>query len=73
MRIEDKGRLLAEQGKVRKELETSKRIHFKVEGTKEPHSVIFDKETNEWNCDCRWGSLKGRKCSHIIAAEKMKS
>lgn len=70
--VKMKGEVLFRDGKIKKELETDKRIHFKVEGKTEIHSVIFDKEKDSWFCDCRWGSLKGGTCSHIFAA-KLKS
>ena len=70
--VKMKGEVLFRDGKIEKELETDKRIHFKVEGETETHSVIFDKEKNSWFCDCRWGSLKNSTCSHIFAA-KLKS
>jgi len=67
--VRKKSYLLFKEGKVRKEVETDKRIHFRVEGETDTHSVIFDKEKNSWFCDCRWSSLKGSICSHILAAK----
>jgi len=64
--IGEKASSLFKQGKVSKELETEKRIHFKVL-SREIHSVIFDKEKNEWECDCRFFALKQKHCSHILA------
>jgi hypothetical protein len=66
-KIKEKAYLLLSRGKVTKELETEKRIHFKVL-SREAHSVIFDKEKNIWKCDCRFFALKQRACSHILAA-----
>lgn len=71
--IKEKGLQLFKTGKVKKEIETDKRIHFKVEGETEVHSVIFDKEKNRWECDCRYFALNRKKCSHIVAAELKKS
>jgi len=65
--IRKKGYLLFREGKVEKELETDKRIHFKVL-SKDIHSVIFDKEKNMWECDCKFSSLKEGICSHVYAA-----
>jgi len=65
--IRKKGNSLFEKGKVSKEIETGKRIHFKVL-SEETHSVIFDKEKNEWVCDCRFFALKQKTCSHIFAS-----
>lgn len=60
---------LFEEGKVVKEVETDKRIHFKVIGDTENHSVILDKEKNKYECDCRFSTLKRKECSHIIASK----
>ena len=68
-KIEKKGSELFKTGKVKKEVETDKRIHFKVQGETEVHSVIFDKEKNEFSCDCKYSTLKGKECSHILAAK----
>ena len=65
--IRKKGYFLFSKGKVIKELETDKRIHFKVL-SKDIHSVIFDKEKNIWQCDCKFSSLKEGICSHVYAA-----
>ncbi len=69
--IKEKAMLLLEQKKVKKEIETNKRIHFKVQGETEVHSVIFDKGRNYWECDCKFWSLKQKECSHIIACKLM--
>jgi len=62
--VKEKGALLLREGKVKKEIETDKRIHFKVQGETEEHSVIFDKAKGELICDCKWSSLKKGVCSH---------
>ena len=67
--IREKGSQLFKNGKVEKKVETDKRIHFKVVGETEEHSVIFDKEKDRWECDCRYFALNRKKCSHIIAGE----
>ena len=64
-----KGLLLLKEGRVKKDLETERRIYFKVLGESDSHIVIFDKERNKFSCDCKFFSLKQKKCSHIIAAE----
>jgi hypothetical protein len=63
--VKEKGALLFREGKMKKEIETDKRIHFKVEGETEEHSVIYDKASEELICDCKWSSLKKGVCSHI--------
>ncbi|MEM0481135.1 MAG: SWIM zinc finger family protein [Candidatus Aenigmatarchaeota archaeon] len=63
-----KARKLVREGKVRIDLENEVRIHFTV-FSKEIHYVIFDKIKNEFSCDCKWFSLKGKECSHILAAK----
>lgn len=61
-----KGYWMFKQGKVKKVMETSKRIYFKIDGERE-HSVIFDKTKKEYMCDCKFWSLKFKPCSHIYA------
>lgn len=70
--VRRKGYTLFKQGRVKKELETDKRIHFKVQGETEEYSVIFDKLKNEWFCDCRYASLHKGECSHVYAAKLKK-
>lgn len=65
--VKEKAYSLLNKNKVTKELETEKRIHFKVI-SRETHSVIFDKEKNTWECDCRFFALRQRGCSHILAS-----
>lgn len=69
MNIPEKGKKLFEEGKVVKEVDTQKRTHYKVIGETENHSVIFDKVKNKWSCDCRFGSLQKKECSHIVACK----
>lgn len=71
-RIKAKAEKLLQEGKVKKEVETAKRIHFSVVGTDENHSVIFDKTKNHWSCDCSYNSLKRKICSHIAASQILK-
>jgi hypothetical protein len=65
--VKEKALRLFKEKKVRKEVETEKRIHFKVEGETDVHSVIYDKQKNEWSCDCPFSTLKEKYCSHILA------
>lgn len=65
--IIQKGKILFETGKVKKEIDAEKRIYFTVEGESEKHSVIFEKGKKEWKCDCKYNSLHHRRCSHIFA------
>lgn len=65
--IIQKGKKLFKTGKVKKELETEKRIHFTVKGETETHYVIFEKGKKEWKCDCKFSSLHHKRCSHIFA------
>lgn len=69
VRKKAKGVKLYKLGRVRLLLETDKRIHFRVRGETEEHSVIFDKVKGEWSCDCKFFSLKEKECSHLIACE----
>ena len=63
-----KAKELVRSGKVKIDLETEKRIYFTVESN-EKHSVIYDKLGDNWECDCRYFSLKGKECSHILACK----
>jgi hypothetical protein len=63
-----KGFWLFKEGKVRKDIETSKRIYFVVSSDEE-HSVIFDKVKKSYTCDCEYFSLKFKDCSHIYAVK----
>jgi hypothetical protein len=67
--IKTKGYSLYNSKKVEKILETDKRIHFKVTGETENHSIIFDKQKNKWECDCRYSTLQRKECSHVIACK----
>jgi hypothetical protein len=71
-KIKAKAEMLVQDKKVKKDIETERRIHFFVQGTDEVHSVIFDKVKNDWTCDCSYSSLKSKVCSHIIACQTMK-
>lgn len=70
--IRKKAYLFFKKRKVRKEIETEKRIHFKVQGRTSTYSVIFDKEKNRWECDCLYSTLKNKECSHIAASKLLK-
>lgn len=67
--IKKKARKLFREGRVKKELETEKRIHFLVKGYTENHFVIFNKSKMEFSCDCPYFSLKEKNCSHIEAVK----
>jgi len=68
-KTERKGYWLFKQGKVKKDLETDKRIHFIIENEEKNHYVIFDKIKNRFSCDCEFFSLHQEACSHIIACQ----
>jgi hypothetical protein len=67
--VREKALRILKEGKVKKDIETDKRIHFQVQGETEVHSVIYDKIKNEWNCDCMYLTLREKTCSHILAAK----
>lgn len=69
--VKSKAENLLKEGKVKKEIETEKRIHFKVIGETETHSVIFEKEKGKWECDCAYSTLKEGICSHIVASKSL--
>jgi len=66
--VERKARRLFREGRVRLDFKSEKRIYFTVY-SREVHSVIFDKEKNEFKCDCKYFSVKQKECSHIIACK----
>jgi predicted nucleic acid-binding OB-fold protein len=66
--IEKKARKLFREERVRLDFESEKRIYFTVY-SRDVHSVIFDKEKNEFKCDCKYFSVKQRECSHIKACK----
>jgi hypothetical protein len=66
--IEKKARKLFREGRVRLDFESEKRIYFTVY-SRDVHSVIYDKEKNEFKCDCKYFSVKQRECSHIKACK----
>jgi hypothetical protein len=55
--------------KIRKDVETDKRIHFTILGDKENKQVMYDKSKDSWSCDCRYFALKMTDCSHITACK----
>jgi len=68
-KTERKGYWLYKEGKVKKDLETDKRIHFVVQSNEKEHFVIFDKLKEKFSCDCEFFSLHAKPCSHIIASK----
>jgi len=66
--IKEKGERLFKEGRVKKDFETEKRIHFTVISS-EKHFVIFDKIKNKWECDCKYFTLREKECSHIYACK----
>lgn len=56
------------ENRIKIDFESENKIYFTVE-TKEKHSVIYDKMTKKFICDCKYFSLKSRECSHILAAK----
>lgn len=67
--IREKGIRLFREGRVRKDIDTERRVYFVVQGETEKHSVIFDKTRGVWSCDCKFSSMKSRECSHIYACK----
>ncbi len=68
-KTERKGYWLFKEGRVHKEADTDKRIHFSIKGQNDEYSVIYDKIKRQWSCDCQFFSVKFEKCSHVIACE----
>ncbi|MFH0711152.1 MAG: SWIM zinc finger family protein [Candidatus Aenigmatarchaeota archaeon] len=69
--IEQKGLNIFKDGGVKKEVETDRRIHFKVIGETDTHSVIYDKKSKKFSCDCKYSSLDKGICSHVVAAKML--
>jgi len=67
--VREKGIRMFREDRVKKEMDSEKRVYFTVEGETEKHSVIFDKTRGQWSCDCKFNSMKGRECSHIYACK----
>lgn len=70
-KTEMKGYWLFKQGKVKKDLETVKRVHFVVKSKDRDHFVIFDKKMKKFSCDCEFFSLHQKTCSHILASQML--
>jgi len=66
-----KARRLLREGRVSKDFENELRIHFTVRSDRETHYVIYDKVKDKFICDCKWFSLKGIECSHILACKML--
>ena len=64
-----KGYWLFKNGKVKKEVDTPKRIHFTIPNDEENRQIMYDKTKDSWSCDCRFYALKLKDCSHIIACK----
>lgn len=67
--IAEKSVKILKGGRVKKEIETDRRIHFVVHGETQEHSVIFDKVKGRYTCDCRYSTLQRKECSHIVSAK----
>jgi hypothetical protein len=68
-KILEKAKKLIKEGRVIKDIENDKRIHFKVWGDSEEYIVIYDKFKNTYNCDCSWATLRNKLCSHALACK----
>ena len=67
--ISKKSAKIFQEGRVKKEIETYRRVHFQVFGDTEIYSVTFDKTKNQWTCDCKYWVMRQKECSHISAAK----
>jgi len=67
--IEKKAAALLREGRVKKDVETDRRIHFLVHGETDDHIVVYDKVKEEWSCDCKFSSLREKECSHVYASK----
>ena len=69
--LRKKSEKLVREGKVKKDMDSNRRMFFTVEGSSGTYSVIFDREKGTWSCDCKYSSMKGKECSHIHACKLM--
>jgi len=67
--VKKKSRKLLIHEKVKKDMSSSRRLYFMVEGENDTYSVIFDREKGTWSCECKYSSMKGKECSHIHACK----
>ena len=67
--LREKSRKLLKNGKVRKDMDSEKRLFFTVDGESESYSVIFDRDKGIWSCECKYSSMKNKECSHIHACK----
>ncbi len=67
--LREKSRKLLKNGKVRKDMDSEKRLFFTVDGESESYSVIFDRDKGTWSCECKYSSMKNKECSHIHACK----
>ncbi len=66
-KIIEKARELVSQNRVIKDVDSEKRIHFKVLGDTEEHIVTYNKLKDIYDCDCSFFTLRHKTCSHITA------
>ena len=52
------------------EIETENTAYYRVPGTEKSHEVALNKRKNMWSCDCRYFTMRGNYCSHILASQK---
>lgn len=64
-----KGRKLVEEGRISRDVESERRVHFRVAGDTEEHIVIYDKAKKSYDCDCNFSTLKHKACSHIVGCK----
>ena len=65
--LRKKARKLVEEDRVSVEAKGSS-LYFIVRSTR-VHEVIYNGKTKRWICDCPYFSVKGKECSHILAAK----
>ncbi|MAF89200.1 MAG: hypothetical protein CL963_01675 [Euryarchaeota archaeon] len=52
------------------EIETENTAYYRVPGTEKSHEVVLNKRKDMWSCDCRYFTMRGNYCSHILASQK---
>ena len=68
MNVHKKAFELYKKKRIKVEVISLRRIHFKVM-SREEHSVIYDKIQKNFFCDCKYFTLKLKECSHIKACK----
>ena len=48
---------------------TTNKAYFEVINGDKKYDVVYDRNTKSFTCTCRHFTIKGNKCSHIVASK----